>query len=257
MSNELTLFCSGDSYTYGEELEDLKDRWPNKLATKLNATVINKAVCSGSNEYIFKTINDFILDCIEMRQNFNNVIVIVGWSTSIRWEGYLSDCGRLAQLKLWRSLRLVDTSVPKIFREDEMIENKILSKKDLDLYNEISQDFMNIFKRDMFYNFYCKAHLMFSTHCLLKSFKINHLFFNSLREKEEFCYRKMNDEATEWLHKINQMNRVMQQDNCLVKPSMDEYCKKYPIGKKEGHPLTEGHEAWAEYLHEKLLERND
>ena len=60
MLSDLKLFCSGDSYTYGEELNDLNDRWSNKLATKLNATVINKAVCSGSNEYIFKTVSDFI-----------------------------------------------------------------------------------------------------------------------------------------------------------------------------------------------------
>lgn len=252
MANYSVLFCSGDSYTYGEELNDRSYSYPHILGKRLGVdSVINKGICSASNDYIFRTTCDYVIRGVsDGRTVFDDVIVVLGWTSTIRWEAYLGDYNRYVQLKTGRSMRFVNTEETRILKEDEM--TKIMSPNRLSVYNSIAEDYSNIFRRHLLYNLYYKLNLMYATHRMLESHRIRHLFFNSLYENSEFKMKRgKNNEDI--LAKIRNLSETMVNDGIYIADTtMDRYCSKYPKGDIEGHPLEEGHSAWAEYLYEKI-----
>lgn len=248
----MILFACGDSYTYGEELDDRTKSYPYILGQLLNSNeIVNKGICSGSNEYIFKSLNDFVIDKT-LSNNTDELFVVIGWSSSIRWEAYLSDYSKFVQLKIDRSLRFVDTDKCAIIREDNIVDS-IMSKTKLQVYNDIVQDFICTFKRNSVYNMYCKYNLMFSAHRMLISYGIKHIFFNSLYEDNEFKDVKLGKNELKLLSKIRELKLILNSSKCMISnTTMDRYCKSYPIGSKEGHPLEDGHKAWAEYIFKQI-----
>lgn len=71
------VVCIGDSFTYGDELEDRSMAWPSLLANNLNCNVINLGTPGGSND-------KFIRQIFEEYKNFD--LIILSWTHPCRFE---------------------------------------------------------------------------------------------------------------------------------------------------------------------------
>lgn len=79
------ILTVGDSFTYGEELENRETQaWPYLLAMAMNATVLNLGQGGASNDYIFRT-------AIEETVHTTYDLVIVQWSEPSRMEVWHGD----------------------------------------------------------------------------------------------------------------------------------------------------------------------
>ena len=75
----MKLLTVGDSFTYGEELADRNNAWPQLLATQLNYEVVNLGRPSASNDKILRTTLDYLaVDSADL--------VVIGWSNIGRSE---------------------------------------------------------------------------------------------------------------------------------------------------------------------------
>lgn len=73
----MKLLTVGDSFTYGEELADLKSAWPFILSDKIGYEVTNLAKPGAGNTRMVRYV-------IENAKEFN--LVIIAWSHFARWE---------------------------------------------------------------------------------------------------------------------------------------------------------------------------
>lgn len=73
----MKLLTVGDSFTYGEELKDLKFAWPFLLGDRLGYEVINLAKPGVGNTCMVR-------HCVEQIDNFD--LVIIAWSQFARIE---------------------------------------------------------------------------------------------------------------------------------------------------------------------------
>lgn len=79
----MRMFITGDSFTYGEELADLTNSWPNLLAKKLDAKLTNTSQRGSSNQRIvYQTTKNFA-------DNYDLFIIV--WSEYSRFTFYKSD----------------------------------------------------------------------------------------------------------------------------------------------------------------------
>lgn len=89
-----TILCFGDSFTYGEELDDKQNAWPFVLGKKLNAEVKNYAVCGGSNDQIIRKLIRCIaaneIPC-DNTEKLSGYLVIIAWSILGRTEFHDKD----------------------------------------------------------------------------------------------------------------------------------------------------------------------
>jgi len=89
----MKLITIGDSYTYGQELENREqDAWPALVAQALDCELVNLAMPGASNDYIFRT-------AIDNADEF----MIVAWSECTRTEFFDDD--RVKQVSSWWSKR--------------------------------------------------------------------------------------------------------------------------------------------------------
>ncbi len=73
----MRILTVGDSFTYGEELDDLTNAWPTLLAQKLNYSLTNLAIPGGGN-------NQMVRKVIENYQEYD--LIIIAWSHYARIE---------------------------------------------------------------------------------------------------------------------------------------------------------------------------
>jgi len=74
-----TLFTIGDSFTYGSELDDVRNAWPHLLGKTLGYTVDNYAKPGASNDYMVRTT-------VEYLDAHTPNLVIIAWTTPDRLE---------------------------------------------------------------------------------------------------------------------------------------------------------------------------
>jgi hypothetical protein len=73
------IYCIGDSFTYGEELDNREhDAWPAVLGRLLNAPVTNLGKPATGNYRIVKRTMDAVFD--------NAKLIVIGWSDAARQE---------------------------------------------------------------------------------------------------------------------------------------------------------------------------
>jgi len=72
-----TLYTIGDSFTYGDELDDPKHAWPYILGDLMGYRVDNLARNGASNDYIVKTT-------VEYLESNTPDLVIIAWTTPDR-----------------------------------------------------------------------------------------------------------------------------------------------------------------------------
>lgn len=81
----MKLITIGDSFTYGEELENRHDAWPQVLANKLGYEVINLGTPAASNDKILRKAVDYLItDSADL--------IVIGWSNIGRSE-YADEFG--------------------------------------------------------------------------------------------------------------------------------------------------------------------
>jgi hypothetical protein len=102
----MNLLTVGDSFTYGEELEDRTSAWPQVLASKLDYRLINLGTPAASNDKILRTTFEHLL-------THTPDLVVIGWSNIGRseyadefgyydvWPGYQGNLFRRDNT-LWR-----------------------------------------------------------------------------------------------------------------------------------------------------------
>ena len=76
------ILTVGDSFTYGEELDDRNLAWPLLLANQLQAAVTNLGQPSASNDNILRKTVEFLINPI----NDTPDLVIVAWTNLGRSE---------------------------------------------------------------------------------------------------------------------------------------------------------------------------
>lgn len=81
----MKILTVGDSFTYGDELQDRNLAWPNVLASMLGGTVVNKGQPGGSNDSIVRI-------CIDHVVHEEVDLVVIGWSSPGRTE-FADECG--------------------------------------------------------------------------------------------------------------------------------------------------------------------
>ena len=97
IKNILTV---GDSFTYGEELENRDSAYPYYLAKGLKANVVNLGIPSGGNKQMIRKVMDYVIsgEAVDL--------VVIGWTSPGRmefadangvfdiWPGYSGDLFR-------------------------------------------------------------------------------------------------------------------------------------------------------------------
>ena len=78
----MNLLTLGDSFTYGEELSDRNQSWPQKLATQINYELINLGLPSNSNPAIARQLLDHLSSGKEEKPD----LVVIGWTSPGRTE---------------------------------------------------------------------------------------------------------------------------------------------------------------------------
>ena len=73
----MKLLTVGDSFTYGEELDDRNNAWPIVLGKSINYSVTNLGVPSKSNSYITRQV-------IENASDYD--LIVIAWSHFARLE---------------------------------------------------------------------------------------------------------------------------------------------------------------------------
>lgn len=73
----MRLLTVGDSFTYGEELENLSNAWPNLLANRIGYSLTNLAIPSGGNTQIVRNVVE----------NYHTAdLIVIAWSHFARIE---------------------------------------------------------------------------------------------------------------------------------------------------------------------------
>lgn len=78
----MNLLTLGDSFTYGEELKNTWDAWPQQLANKLNYNLVNLGLPSNSNPAIVRQLMEHFALGVEERPD----LVVIGWTSPGRTE---------------------------------------------------------------------------------------------------------------------------------------------------------------------------
>lgn len=88
------LLTVGDSFTYGDELDDIHDAWPYKLANLINYNVVNLGQSGCSNTSILRRT---IVELAGLA-NEKYDLVVIGWTSAGRVE-WKDDIG--VEYNLW------------------------------------------------------------------------------------------------------------------------------------------------------------
>ena len=82
----MILYTNGCSFTWGDELNDRKDRYGVLLSKKLNCKhMVDHSKCASSNQRILRTTLSYLQD-----KNLEDYIVVIGWSGISRREYFLN-----------------------------------------------------------------------------------------------------------------------------------------------------------------------
>jgi hypothetical protein len=217
--------------------------WAKNLADKLNLNLINDSSGGGSNDRIVRTTIDYVRNLtIEQR---NSTVIIIGWTLTNRNEICLTDPHNVpiwfrfnATRKFSETLTLDQTLGPE---QIESIDN-----------------FHKLWLTDIF-NEYERVHCYFQgaylLSNLLENLGIRYYFFNALPVWFVFgdeLAEQIQTDFGSWLSWHNNHTNIQDIDYTM-QHFVREHNYKIAPG---GHPLVEGHRAWADHLLEAMRDRN-
>ena len=241
------LYAIGDSWTYGDELENPEiECYPYLLSQEFNCELINKAICGGPNDWMFRKTIEWVCS----QENLDGVAIIVGWSSINRRE---------ENYKIYHGA----------YQDDE-IDEFIFTK----LYNDELEHY-----RSLCY--------MISLQSFLKSKNIKYLFFQPWYDilgcEKDLILKRNQQQRFQWLLKDDVIENY--DENCYtdevnigniiskidkkycIGPVVKGYEEEYVVksirsgiygrsysGKKKSHPNSDGHKLICKFIKEKLIE---
>lgn len=235
------LYTIGDSWTYGDELENPETEcYPYLLSQEFNCELINKAICGGPNDWMFRKTIEWVCS----QENLDDVIVIVGWSSVNRRE---------ENYKIYHGA----------YQDDEI---------DKFIFSKLSNNELEHYKSICY---------MISLQEFLKSKNVKYLFYQSWYDildcEEKLLRSRQQQERMKWLFKNDvrdDYDKSCYTDELTIGKIIEKVDKKYVVGpsvddvkrimsgiygrkkdgKKKMHPNKNDHKVMCEFIKEKLME---
>lgn len=214
-----------------------KFNWGFHLSQLLNVNdYINDAVGGGSNERILRTTIEFLMNCSEEYKK--SLLVVIGWTSSDRREVFINKTRTYEKLQ-------GGFEFSKTISEPSKISNNLM--KEYDTYHSLYYEHMySYFDSVMKY-----SQQIYSMVNLLENLKIKYIFFNSIETFADI------DGVGDSTHLKNFFEWRYNNKNIISYPDMQEFVRHY--GYDLGplmHPLTEGHEAWGDFIYNHIKNNN-
>jgi hypothetical protein len=238
------LYANGCSWTSGNGVnedpafpKDITERekyslmrkytWPTVLAEKLNLECVNESMGGGSNKRMVRKTCDFLMNY--PKDSYDDLIVVLGWSTIERDEIYLED----GENSDWYHFNAMQK-----FSTNRLGTLNPLLDKSIDEYQKIYVTHVHSTRASMTY--YIQQKFLMSN--MLKGLGVKYVFFDSLPPKfhaDKFDYGVM-------LDKIQTPN--MMDDTFSVWCNVNNIPLSWCV-----HPMIDGHKLWAGHVYEKII----
>ena len=236
------IFINGDSYSAEKGYLCLADKdkvYGNFLSRILNIPVKNVAIPGSSNDRILRSSIEYIN---ELKQQYQNPLVIIGWSFIRRIEvWYYGDDTKILKnvpdIKFNEHSKLCTLDF-LINKNEASLEQKILVNEDMHIHKALT-------------DFYTKLYL-FAT--MLESQNLKYLFFSAAKNIDcpTSCFPFIDSLfQTNW---IKQNPSVYQlHEFCIMNWAKKNDPEAHPV---TGHLSTVGHEKFAHYLLDVMINKN-
>lgn len=244
------ILCEGDSWTGGHFIDpklermgitNINDRdndsfrlpklWPYKLGKLLNKEVINTARAGSSNDGIVRRIIHQIPTLLQTYKP-KDLFVIVGWTSPERKDFYYKG-----EWNSWETLYPAE------------LEQDLSYDKDLqEFYRIYLEKFWN---EEEYFDRYIQHNLLI--HYFLKSFGINHFFFDAFYEIPKSLI-----DINKFVNIPETKVKLIQdiRDNYFVNTSFRDILVSKNDFKEElfsnYHPTEKAQEIWANYLYKNI-----
>lgn len=214
-----------------------KFNWGSRICELLDINeYVNDAVGGGSNERIFRTTIEFLMNCSEEYKK--NLLVIIGWTSSDRREVFIKSTKTYEKLQGG-------------FEFSKTISHPIKINRNLmDEYNR----YHRLYYEHMYS--YFDSIMKYSQHVysmsnILENLKVKYVFFNSI----ESCTNIDWSGESKYLNTF--FNWKANNSNIITSTHMQDFVIKngYEIG-PQYHPLSDGHNAWGDFVHEHIIRNN-
>jgi hypothetical protein len=230
--NEIKLlYTIGDSWTYGDELENpKKECWPSVLSKDIGCKLINDSKNGGPNDWMFRRTIEWVCQ----QKSFDDTAVIVGWSEPNRRE---EDYNTILQGEgMWEQ-------VMKYLYNDELAHYKSIC------YMVTLQEFLK--SKNIKYLFFQPWYDIFGCEKELS---------RSRKEKKKWLVK--DDFQKECYSDSLEIGKIIKNidGKYLIGPNVPKYIEEYNIrtimpGDGTGrHPNKKEHKIMSKFIKEKLVE---
>jgi len=214
--------------------------WAGYLKDKLGAEeLVNLSTGGGSNTRILRTTIDYVMSLTP--EQCSETMIVIGWTVSERDEIHAGGAWQR-----WNATQPFAMTVDRLLMTDDALIEKI-SKIQEDYILYINSDYASV--KRYFQQTYLLANL-------LENLGIKYFFFNALPA----WWRAGNLAFNVDVHKEFPEHLVWHENQQNILSNNDNMHKfindhDFPQGIYM-HPLSQGHLAWAEYLHMIMQERD-
>jgi len=240
------MLFNGCSHTAGSEIEYTNQpscyekSWGKFLSTMTGDEYVNIAVGGSSNEYIFRTTQDWIIEnvLINKSHKIEDLHVIVMWSGFDRKELYIPDINKIDNINPSYDVKITPTGMKnelEKFRDTIVHFHDILysNLKNLTYVNNLSI-FLDTFKikytfLNGLHSFLCLEDVD-KNHTLRSSYINNLWLYDDTKKVKHIGFN--NTDQTFFGHLTNKTNF------------------KWSVHSKKGHFAEDAHEYWAKKVYE-------
>ena len=240
----MKIYVSGDSFTYGDELKDRTvSSWPNLLAKKLNAEMVDTSMSGSSNERIlFHTTRHFAED-------FD--FYFISWSEPNRYTFVRADESE-------EEVAFVPTLFHPVFGKESFFWDWGRT-----LYAEWCNSHYN-FKRFLQQIIHCQNLLKDKNYLMIHTFpgqlqiwKASQILkylndFQMLKHKSD-AEKLAEAEEIQYYYNLIDWSKFYSPNNDIW--NLRQLCQDFPIG-PGGHFLEEGHNHVANLMYEYVQTKN-
>jgi hypothetical protein len=217
------LLTVGDSFTYGDELDDIYMAWPYRLASLLNYQVVNLGQSGCSNTSIFRRTISEIANAPESYD-----LVVIGWTSPGRIE--LKDHVGVAY-DIWPGFQVHGDFFTMHPWREELVTY-------LNKYHNVE---------------YLFEQYVINVLSLQSYLKANNIPYVMLDITGKDYYKKSSPPDTRLIQQIDKNNFIGWGWDGF---GMTEMAKGCPRGPK-GHPLAEGHQKIANQIYTFINDNKD